>query len=116
VRNFILVSRGRYEHLASIRPEIPQAFSLDQNYPNPFNPWTTLSYQLAAAGHVSVALYNVLGQQIAQVIDEVQEAGYYERVWDGSKASSGIYYARLTVTDDQGKQVYHSMKKLLLLK
>ena len=116
VRDFILVSRGRYEHLTSIQPEIPQAFSLDQNYPNPFNPWTTLSYQLASPGRVSLALYNVLGQQIAQLVDEVQEAGYYERVWDGSKTSSGIYYARLVATDNEGKQVYQSMKKLLLLK
>jgi pimeloyl-ACP methyl ester carboxylesterase len=96
--------------------EQPSGYELNQNYPNPFNPSTTLSYQLETQGHVSLVLYNVLGEKIAQLVDEVEDTGYHQLVWDASRVSSGIYYARLLVTDNKGKRAFNSMEKLLLIK
>ncbi|MBI1805893.1 MAG: T9SS type A sorting domain-containing protein [Ignavibacteria bacterium] len=117
IRSFILVSHGRYEHLkASAMTGTPQTFQLDQNYPNPFNPQTTVSYQLAASGHVTVAVYDILGQEVITLAEENQEAGYYEKTWDAASSSSGIYYVRMSVTDQLGKQLYQATRKIVLMK
>ena len=84
--------------------QIPSVFSLDQNYPNPFNLETTIRYQLPEAGHVTLAIYNVLGQKIRTLEDGYLEAGRYSTMWDGRDASgsettSGIYIYRLEVRD-----------------
>ncbi|MBI1807830.1 MAG: T9SS type A sorting domain-containing protein [Ignavibacteria bacterium] len=94
----------------------PDQFELFQNYPNPFNPSTTLSYQLSADGHVKLAIYNLLGQQVALSVDEEEHAGYHEITWDARNVSSGVYYMRLTVTDHSGRQFYNQSKKLMLAK
>lgn len=102
----------------------PREFSLDQNYPNPFNPTTVIQYQLAVPSYVSLKVYSVLGEEVARLVDEFQEQGYYERTWDASSSprqraggqASGIYYARMVVSDSHGKQLCTSTRKLLLLK
>ena len=116
-RSFILVSHGHYQHLKDGSAlEIPKSFLLGQNYPNPFNPQTTVSYQVAEPSHVSIAIWNVLGEQVAKLVDENQDAGYYEQTWDGSNSSSGIYYLRMVATDAYGKLLYQATKKILLMK
>jgi len=75
----------------------PQSFQLDQNYPNPFNPETQISYSLAKAGHVKLAVYNVLGQKVADLVDEFKAANNYKMNFDASNLTSGIYFYRLEV-------------------
>jgi uncharacterized repeat protein (TIGR01451 family) len=73
---------------------IPNKYELHQNYPNPFNPGTTIRYDLPKASHVSLVVYNILGQQIATLVDDIQSAGRYRIPWNGSEsnsAASGIY-------------------------
>ena len=115
VRSFILVSHGRYERIENAQL-YPKGFRLGQNYPNPFNPRTTLEYDLATPGRVVVTVYDLLGQEIRRLVDEYQEAGFYETAWDASNSPSGIYYLRMNVTDQSGKQLYREVRKIVLMK
>ena len=73
----------------------PLSFRLDQNYPNPFNPSTSISYQLSAAGHVSLKVFDVLGRQVATLVEEQKTAGTYTARWDATNVPSGTYLYRL---------------------
>ncbi len=89
---------------------LPKAFSLAQNYPNPFNPSTIIQYDLPAAGHVTLLVYNMLGQVVAKLVDEAQNAGTYKVKWDGSGVASGMYFYRLQAGE------FISTKKAILIK
>lgn len=88
----------------------PSSFSLSQNYPNPFNPSTTIRYGLPGSAHVTLSVFNTLGQRVALLADENEEPGYYEAAFDGSGLSSGVYFYRLQAGD------FIETKKLLLMK
>jgi sugar lactone lactonase YvrE len=88
----------------------PKEFGLEQNYPNPFNPTTMISYQLPASNHVSLKVFDLLGKEVATLVNETKEAGTYSAKFDASKLPSGIYFARLS---SNGKS---QMRKLLLTK
>jgi hypothetical protein len=90
--------------------EVPHVFSLSQNYPNPFNPTTKVAYSLPSTQHVNLTIYNVLGQTVTTLVDEVQQAGAYEAEWNATDVSSGVYFYRLTT--DQNVET----RKMLLLK
>jgi hypothetical protein len=94
---------------------VPQSFTLDQNYPNPFNPSTTIQYSVAEQGHVSLKVYNVLGIEVASLVNEQKTAGTFSVNWNASGLPSGMYLYRLSVTSDKG-QVFDQSKKLVLLK
>jgi hypothetical protein len=101
--------------------ELPEAFTLMQNYPNPFNPTTNIRYALPQAAHVSVKIYNVLGQEVAQLKDEIQTAGTYDVVWYGKNSAghsvaSGVYFYRLQAQALNSGAEFSSFKKMLLLK
>ncbi|HUV35862.1 MAG TPA: T9SS type A sorting domain-containing protein, partial [Patescibacteria group bacterium] len=90
-------------------------YYLDQNYPNPFNPATTIKFGLKETGPVTLKIYNVAGQLVATLVDEVMEAGHYTRHWDvrnsrGSRVASGIYFYRLQT------EGFTASKKLILLR
>ncbi len=89
---------------------IPEKISLSQNYPNPFNPSTTIRFALPAAADVRLAVYNLVGEIVALLIDENQPAGYNTIAWDASAFPSGVYYLRLSA----GATV--ETRKLLLLR
>ncbi len=89
---------------------LPKSFALDQNYPNPFNPRTTIQYALPKKQHVSIKLYNTLGQQVMTLVDNEHSAGYYNVQLDGSSLGSGIYFYRI-ISDD-----FTATRKLLLVK
>ncbi len=96
-------------------PLIPDEFIVRQNYPNPFNPATQISYALPKAQKVEVVVYNVFGQEVRTLISEYQGPGNHSLVWDGTdnageRASSGVYYYRVTA----GK--YNVTKKMTLMK
>ncbi|MDD3807846.1 MAG: T9SS type A sorting domain-containing protein, partial [Candidatus Marinimicrobia bacterium] len=104
-----------YVHTIPMNDDLlPKAFTLSQNFPNPFNPVTQICYTLPEAGHVTLILYDVRGQEIKCLIDSEQGAGIYDYVLDVSSfekpLSSGVYLYRLTHGNQQ------LTKKLLLLK
>lgn len=70
-------------------------YDLKDNYPNPFNPSTTIKYQLASNGFTSLKIYDVLGKEVAALVNEEQEAGNYEVQWNASSFSSGVYFYKL---------------------
>ena len=89
--------------------QIPSAISLRQNYPNPFNPTTIIRYALPHADHVRLGVFNLLGQEIALIVDEEKTAGSYSVSWNASGVSSGVYYYRLTAGD------FTETKKMVLI-
>jgi hypothetical protein len=88
----------------------PNTFVLDQNYPNPFNPATAISYKLSAVSSVSLKVYDVLGREVAELVNKQQPAGNYKVDFDGNKLPSGLYIYRL-----QAGQ-FSETKKMLLIK
>ncbi len=97
--------------------ELPQDFKLEENYPNPFNPVTTINFQLPISSTVSIKVYNVLGQEVADLLNSEMNAGKYEIAFDASKLPSGIYYYRLIALDSKtGQLLMNSSKKAILLK
>lgn len=73
----------------------PIRFALEQNYPNPFNPSTTINYSIENSGQVQIAVYNLMGQKVAELVNEMKTAGSYNVTWNASGAASGMYYYRL---------------------
>ncbi len=92
------------------KSEIPPAFELEQNYPNPFNPVTSIKYKVANNKKVTLRIYDILGNEVASLVDNYQSAGEYEISFDGSDFSSGIYYYKLIAGN------FSQTKKMLLLK
>jgi hypothetical protein len=89
---------------------IPVQCTLEQNYPNPFNPSTKFRYALPHTSFVTLTVYNTLGQQIAQLVNEQQQAGYHDAVFRGDGYASGVYFYRLNAGS------FVQLKKMLLLK
>jgi hypothetical protein len=88
----------------------PEGFFLSQNFPNPFNPSTTISYQIPEPGFVSLKVFDVLGNEIATLVNEEKPAGNYEFNFDGTQLTSGIYFYRI-VWDN-----FSETKKMSLIK
>ncbi|HEY6952753.1 MAG TPA: T9SS type A sorting domain-containing protein, partial [Bacteroidota bacterium] len=89
----------------------PKDLSLSQNYPNPFNPTTTIQFTVPTDGHVVLKVYDILGKEVATLLDEDTKAGEYQQVvFDATKLASGVYISRL---EFGGKQL---LRKLVLMK
>jgi hypothetical protein len=74
----------------------PATFGLDQNFPNPFNPSTTIRYQLPVPSHVNLVVFDILGREVARLVNEDQLAGFYDITWAAHMMASGVYFYRLT--------------------
>jgi hypothetical protein len=98
--------------------QLPGDFLLEQNYPNPFNPATTISYQLPTQSHVVLKVFDVLGKEIATLVNGVEEAGYKSVLWELNNLPGGVYFYRIVTrrTDAGQTRSYTKTKKLLLLK
>lgn len=90
---------------------LPTGYKLEQNYPNPFNPKTVISYQLAVISDVRLKVYDVLGNEVATLVNEKKEIGSYTVEFDGSNLSSGVYFYRMEVN---GNVI--DTKRMILLK
>ena len=110
------LSTADYQRLMILIKEhdsIPRQYHLAQNCPNPFNPVTDIKYQIPDSRfpvHAALKIYNLLGQEVATILDETREPGYYEVEWDATGMASGVYFYRLTAGP------YSSVKRMLLLK
>ncbi len=89
---------------------IAQQYSLSQNYPNPFNPVTSIQYSVANNGKVQLEVFNLLGEKVAQLVNQVQRPGEYTIQFDGANLASGIYFYKLTT------QNFTQTKKMILMK
>jgi hypothetical protein len=94
---------------------VPAGFALYQNYPNPFNPSTAISYELSAKSQVSLKVYDVLGREVATLVDGEQNAGVYKVNFNAAGFASGVYFYRLAAVGNNGK-TFSSVKKLMLMK
>ena len=102
--------------------DVPRQFTLEQNYPNPFNPSTTIKFSLPSAGsnqakgrvgvgsYVSLKVYDLLGREVATLVNEMKEPGSYEITWDASGVASGVYLYRLKAG------TFTETKKLILMR
>ena len=115
----IKIIMGELDYVQQMSDEIleniPSIFSLSQNYPNPFNPVTKLDYNLPLRSKVNISIYNVLGQEIKTLVNEVKEYGYHSTIWNGQDnlgrdMSSGVYFARII------SQGFTKTRKMLLVK
>jgi len=89
---------------------VPDKFSLEQNYPNPFNAYTTIKYTIPTSGKVNLSLYNILGQQIKNLVNKNLEAGSYKSLFNANNFASGIYFYSFSFEN-------HTItKKMILLK
>ena len=107
-------SNGVVKTLKPIKVAKPTEYALLQNYPNPFNPVTHIQYQLPQESRISLKVYNILGQEVATLVDEVQSAGYKSVIFNGSNLSSGVYFYRLQAGSTAGG--FSDVKKLVLAK
>jgi hypothetical protein len=88
----------------------PNTFALGQNYPNPSNPKSKIDYEIPLKGKVHLSLYNLLGQEVLTLVNEIKDAGYYTAEFDGSNLASGVYFYRFI------SEGFTSTKKMLLVK
>jgi len=96
--------------IKKINDYIPSHYSLSQNYPNPFNPTTNIRYQIPNNSYVVLKIYDILGKEIATLVNEKLKAGEYESTFDGSGLPSGVYFYKLEAGE------YSETKKMLVIK
>ena len=113
VLNYAKIDGKTYGTLVLVEDEsllITSEFNLSQNYPNPFNPSTIIAYSIPQRSNVSLKIYDVLGKEIATLIDEQKEAGLYDIKFDASKLSSGVYIYSIQAGD------FLESRKMILMK
>ncbi len=103
---------GSFEYSETVNVQVlsPTEFSLSQNFPNPFNPSTTIKFSVPAAGKVTLEVFNVIGEKVALLVDEVKESGNYDVNFDASQLSSGTYLYQLKAGS------FVETKKMILLR
>lgn len=99
-----------YSNIAEVDFVLPVQFSLEQNYPNPFNPVTSIKYAISDKQFVQLKIFDVIGNEVATLVDREQPAGNYEIVFDASGFSSGVYFYTITAGN------FIETKKMVLLK
>ena len=95
---------------------VPGEFALIQNFPNPFNPSTTIPYEVPKTAHVKIVIYDLLGREVATLVDGVLAANRYSVEWRASALGSGVYFYRMEARSQDGSGDFNSVKKLLFMK
>jgi hypothetical protein len=90
--------------------DVPVAYSLKQNYPNPFNPSTTIEYSLPDNELVKIKVYDVLGNEITTLVNDIQSAGTYKVSFDAKNLSTGVYFYRISAGN------FQEIRKMIFLK
>ncbi|MFO7525552.1 MAG: T9SS type A sorting domain-containing protein [Ignavibacteriaceae bacterium] len=114
--NYKLVPRksddfvGHVTNIEEIKNAVVNSYELVQNYPNPFNPVTTIQYSIPEAGFVQIKIFNILGQEVAALVNMEQSSGSYKVIFDANKLSSGVYLYQISVNN------YQLTKKMILMK
>jgi len=111
----VRTSHGPIQVTPQASAEVPTEYALSQNYPNPFNAQTTISYSIPAASHVSLQVFNVLGEEVRTLVDADQQANTYQVTWDGRDAGSrqvatGVYFCKLQAGSFEGSTKMVLMK------
>jgi hypothetical protein len=109
---------GTFEYSDAIEADVlaPTEFSLEQNYPNPFNPETVIKYTVAKESFVNLSVYDVLGQKVAELVNETTKAGRHEVNFDASHLSSGVYFYKLSTGSFDKAAEFTRIKKMILTK
>ncbi|MBK9285091.1 MAG: T9SS type A sorting domain-containing protein [Sphingobacteriaceae bacterium] len=111
---------GKFEYSKEVEVTInnvPAKYELKQNYPNPFNPLTSIQYAVDSKQYIMLKVYDILGSDVATLVNEVKEAGMYEVTLDAANMPSGIYFYKLQAGPSTGsEQVYSQTKKMTLLR
>jgi len=110
LRQVDLDGRSQYSEVVTVDFDVPRDFILSQNYPNPFNPSTKITYALPIQSPVVIKIYDLTGQEVITLVDEVKEAGTYEINFDALNFSSGVYIYQMRAGD------FSSVKKMSVLK
>ena len=104
-------------HISDLTSHIPTCFALDQNYPNPFNPATNFGFRIADRGFVLLKVFDVLGKEVATLMNEVKDPAEYTVQWKAEGFGSGVYYYRLEATSISGPgKSFVQVRKMLLLR
>lgn len=106
----VLSTDGSITSVSELNVEIPDEYNLAQNYPNPFNPTTVIRFAIPQSSFVSLKVYDILGNEVAEIVNNELQAGYYNYEFDASRFSSGLYIYRLQTND------FIQTKKMMLIK
>jgi hypothetical protein len=96
--------------------EQPRYYALYQNYPNPFNPSTNISYALPAQSYVTLRIYDLLGREIATLVQARKEGGSYSVEWNADGHTSGVYFLKFEATSVTNGGRFTDVKKMVLLR
>jgi hypothetical protein len=116
-----------YEQVTNVKDESnnPVQFELFQNYPNPFNPETIIKYSIPYNSHVSINIYNALGEKVAALVNEVKQGGYHEVLFNAANFPSGIYFYKIQASNltsgfspikQDASQNFVKTKKMVLMR
>jgi len=111
IRGQVMYQQVTVTAVEPVRSASPQTYKLEQNYPNPFNPSTTILFSLPSGTHVTLKVYNLLGQEVSTLVDGFRPTGAYRVTFNGGSLASGVYFYQL---NDGNKNVIS--RKMLLLK
>ena len=110
IRSTVTFGSGVITGVEQVSQEIPASFQLDQNFPNPFNPSTSIGFDIMRTSHISLRVYNVLGQEIATLVDEIMAPGQYNVRFNAARLTSGVYFYKLST------ESFTQTRKMVLLK
>ncbi len=115
--NYLAKMDSSFISVIGLGNSFPEKYNLSQNYPNPFNPSTTINFDLLVAGFITLKVYDVLGREIAVLINSIQQAGKHNVSWDASSFPSGVYFYKLIVRQaGSSTGEYTAAKKMILIK
>ncbi len=93
---------------------VPKEFKIDQNFPNPFNPSTTIQFAVPSQSEVKLTLFDIMGREVAMLVDDEYSAGEYKVLFEATELSSGTYFYRISTKSSTGERFSKTLKLTLL--